>query len=1177
MKSKSVRNLKFKPCAAEATLDVRRILVRTFPVALVLLLPWNSVRGEDNAKIPPAVKRDVDFVKDIQPLFKEHCLKCHGENRQRGDFRLDDKGAALKGGESFAPAIIPGDGAASPLVRFTAGAVEGMEMPPEGERALSRDEVSLLRAWIDQGAKWPDEPGKKQESAPHWSFQPVVRPEIPEVAPGNRDWTRSPVDAFIAQKLEQVPLTPSESVTPGLKPSPDTDRITFIRRATFDITGLPPTPAEVMDFVGDQSPDAFERLIDRLLASPHFGERWARHWLDTVKFAESNGFETNQPRPAAWPYRDYVIRAFNEDKPFDQFLFEQLAGDTVGIHEATGFLVAGAWDQVKSPDPTLTSQQRADELHDMVSTTGSAFFGLTVGCARCHNHKFDPISHSDYHAMKGVFAGVVHGNRPYTPPGFEDPQPLIEELRGELANLDRQLGQFEPLAFIGDDSAQLQGKQSFPHEAVSTLLLDDLAVATGSGASVTVLVPPIGSEPYRAGKARGELNDSGDMQRYPNLGRSYSYWNQVANRDVFTWNPGLSGRWRLWLSWGCGWNTHAADATYVLDRDGDLGTKDDQTEIARVDQRKFADGTGGEQSQPLWSGLYDAGVHEFTPTARVVLRGGEGSAYVTADVVCFQRAMTDSPLAHTSLPRLRSAVQRRANSERFPPIRSRFVKLTIEATTGGEPCLDELEVFEADNGSQTGSNNVALASVGTIATASSSLPGYDIHRLANVNDGRYGNSASWISNEPGQGWVMLEFPEPVVIDRIVWSRDRPENGQFQDRIPSKYRIEAGMARDSLQLVASSEDRIPADNGAGKVHVNPALSEAEFQLARKLQVQGESLRSRLQKLSARPIAYAGQFTTPEPIYRLHRGDPMQPKERMQPAGLASFGKKWQLNEEATSPERRRALANWINDPDHPLTMRVMVNRLWQYHFGQGLVQTPSDFGRNGTSPSHPQLLDWMASEARVMASPKRIHRQMLTSSTYRQSSHARPEGLQADAATRLLWRYPPRRLEAEPLRDAILAAAGNLDDRMFGPGFDLFEANTNYVKVYNTKQEFGPAEWRRMVYQSKPRMQLDEVFGQFDCPDAGQIAPKRTSSITALQALNLLNSRFAIQQARQFSNRLANEMSKDPTAQVRQAFLLAYQREPSSEELADSIELIQQHGLESFCRAILNSNEFLFVF
>ena len=233
--------------------------------------------------------------------------------------------------------------------------------------------------------------------------------------------------------------------------------------------------------------------------------------------------------------------------------------------------------------------------------------------------------------------------------------------------------------------------------------------------------------------------------------------------------------------------------------------------------------------------------------------------------------------------------------------------------------------------------------------------------------------------------------------------------------------------------------------------------------------------------------------------------------------------------------------------------------------------------NGVLPSHPSLLDWLASEMHSDGLPKRLHRLMVTSATYRQSSEAQTDAIQVDAATRLLWRYPPKRLEAESIRDAILVFAGNIDDRMYGPGFDLFESNTNYVKVYNSKREFGPAEWRRMVYQSKPRMQLDEIFGQFDCPDAGQIAPKRTSSITALQALNLLNSRFILRQALEFANRLRREAGDDPVSQVGQAFQLAFHRQPTADELTEATQLIRTHGLEAFCRATFNANEFLFVF
>ena len=283
---------------------------------------------------------------------------------------------------------------------------------------------------------------------------------------------------------------------------------------------------------------------------------------------------------------------------------------------------------------------------------------------------------------------------------------------------------------------------------------------------------------------------------------------------------------------------------------------------------------------------------------------------------------------------------------------------------------------------------------------------------------------------------------------------------------------------------------------------------------------------------------------------------------------------------TAPEqqRRSALAKWITDPKQPLTARVLVNRLWHYHFGTGIVATPSDFGHNGARPSHPDLLDWLAAEFVEHGwSQKHIHRLIVTSATYRQASTANPRGMVTDASARLLWRFPPRRLEAEALRDAVLAVSGNLDPRMGGPGFDLFEPNTNYVKVYTPKKTFGPAEWRRMIYQSKPRMQLDDVFGSFDCPDAGQIAPRRTRSTTALQALNLLNSSFLMQQSAIFAERLKREAGNDVAMQVRRGFRLAFQREATAAEVIAATKLVREYGLAAFCRALLNANEFLYTF
>jgi hypothetical protein len=815
------------------------------------------------------------------------------------------------------------------------------------------------------------QPGDAKKS--HWAFQPVMRPPLPEIK--QKDWVRNPIDAFILARLEKAKLTPNK----------EADRTTLIRRLKFDVLGLPPSPEEVDAFVKDADPHAYEKLVDKYLASPHFGERWARHWLDAVRFAESDGFETNQPRPNAWPYRDYVIRAFNEDKPYDQFILEQLAGDQLGVDEATGFLVGGPHDKVKSPDINLTLMQRGDELHDMVNTTGATFLGLTVGCARCHNHKFDPISHHDYYGMRAVFAGVQHGERPMKQ---TIDSKRVTELRRQIVELNRAITEAEPLAV------------------------------------------PDHKDPVRA---------------------------------------------------------------------------------------------------PV------------------------------------------SPLG---------------NVERFAPIKAKFIRFTILTTNNAEPCIDELEVYTAG----TESKNVARDAK---ATSSGDLSGFPIHKLAHLNDGKYGNSNSWISNTVGKGWVQLELPKVETIDHIEWARDR--EGKYADRLAVKYRIEVAVEPGKWQTVASSDDRVPV---GAKFSETPQT---------KLLARRAELEKQLRDAEQMSRAYVGTFTTPEPTHRLHRGDPMQKREAVAPAGLTLFGDKLvflpsplrgrgaggegaapridPMN--ATDGERRLALAKWIVDPKNPLTARVLVNRLWHHHFGQGIVNTPSDFGLNGGKPSHPELIDWLASEfispkpqdkRSVPGGPwsmKHIHRLILMSNTYRQASSSNPQARAVDADTRLLWRYPPRRLEAEPLRDAYLFVSGKLDLRMGGPGFDLFEPNTNYVKVYNPKKDFGPNEWRRMIYQSKWRMQLDDVFGSFDCPDAGQIAPKRNVSTTPLQALNLLNSRFMLQQAKFFADRLERE-AKDDAGRVQRGFRLAFQREPSATETTAALRLVADHGLPAFCRALFNANEFLFV-
>jgi hypothetical protein len=793
-------------------------------------------------------------------------------------------------------------------------------------------------------------------AADHWAFTPVKRPPLPETRNPKLE-TRNPIDAFVHARLRDK----------GLSPSPEADRRTLVRRLKFDLLGLPPTPEEAEAFARDPDPAAYEKLADRYLASPHFGERWARHWLDVVRYADSHGFEMNNPRPTAYHYRDYVIRAFNADLPFDRFVREQIAGDTLGADAATGFLVAGPWDQVKSPDPVLTANQRADELHDLIGTTGSAFLGLTVACARCHDHKFDPIPAEDYYRVKAVFAGVQHGERPVRLPDTPDPKAEADRLTAQLVEVEPKLAALEPLA-------------------------DPAATA----------------------------------------------------------------------------------------------------------------------------------------------------------------------------PR-RTAVTSLGNTDRFAPVTAKYVRFTVEAANQYEPCIDELEVFSA--GPQP--RNVAL---GAKPRSGGDFPnGGAIHKLEHLTDGRYGNGRSWISNAVGRGWVEVGFAEPQRIDRVVWARDR--EGKFTDRTPTRYRIEVSADRESWTLAASSADRLPFGDRAA---APPALSVADQLEWANLNRLRTDLRKRLADATRGPVAYAGRFTTPELVHRLGRGDVTQKRESVGPGGLTEIGPPLTIPDAATDAQRRQAFAAWVTDPRHPLTARVIVNRLWHYHFGTGIVDTPSDFGKNGGRPSHPELLDWLAAELVEHGwSLKHVHRLIVTSATYRQSSAHRPDAAAIDAQVRLLWRYPPRRLEAETLRDAILAVSGKLEPTMYGPGFDLFEPNTNYVRVYTPKTTFGPAEFRRMVYQHRPRMQPDDTFGAFDCPDGGQVAPRRNVSITPLQALNLLNSPFLVQQAGYFAERVEKEAA-GADARVERAFRLAFQRAPRADERAAARELVEKHGLPALCRALLNANEFVFV-
>ena len=910
-----------------------------------------------------------DFVRDIRPLLERSCIECHSGEGAKSGLRLDIRAEAFRGGDGHGAAIVPGKSAESTLVRFARGDEPEMQMPPADANLppLSRKEVATLAAWIDAGALWPEgiDRASLVDRRDHWAFRAVVRPAPPVERDGA--WPKNDIDRFILARIEAE----------GLFPSPEADRGQWLRRVTLDLTGLPPTPEEIDAFLADDASDAHERVVDRLLASPRHGERMAQHWLDVVRYADTHGYEVNTERANAWPYRDWVVAAFNADMPYDTFVRRQLAGDVDRDDAATGFLVTAAVllpGQIGADDASKRLA-RQDALNDILINTGESFLGLSIGCARCHDHKFDPLSLRDYHALQAVFTGVTYEDR---------------ELHSAEAD--------------------------------------------------------------------------------------------VRRAEIATHRAALSG-----------------------------------LEAAR--------------------------------TAR-------------------------APLVGNGSPR--ASVSPRLNVDRIAPRRATRVRFTILATNSLEPCIDELEVFDTEG------RNVALASAGATVISSGDNVAPGRHELPFVHDGIEGNERSWMSNTTGGGWVEITLAAPATVDRIVWARDR--KGVYADRTAIQYRIELADGADGvLEQVADASDRQPigAAAPAPAPGADDGLTEGDRAALSTIDAEKAKLAARIAELDRGLTVFAGRFSLPEPARVLHRGDPEQPGDEVGPRSPLAFDDTLPalaLPTDAPEQARRMALADWIVHPSNPLAARVIANRVWQWHFGTGLVETSSDFGRSGSPPSHPELLDWLAAELAAHGwSLKSLHRSIVLSATYRQGHAARAEGLAKDSGDRLLWRYPSRRLEAEGIRDSMLAVSGLLDPSMGGRGFDLFRSRGG-LDGFTPVETFSGEGLKRMIYAHKVRMEKESVFGAFDCPDAGQTRARRRQSTTPIQALHLLNSPFTVQVAEAFAARVDRETTTgDGDRLERQAALavrIALGREPTQEERSDAMALIRDHSLMALCRLLLNTGDFV---
>ncbi|MBI3881450.1 MAG: DUF1549 domain-containing protein [Verrucomicrobia bacterium] len=1039
-----------------------------------------TVVGAEVFQLPPPAVKPVDFVRDIQPLLNAHCVSCHGPEKTKNSFRVDVREIFFKGGDVHGVAVVPGKSAESRLIHFVAGADAEIVMPAKGER-LTATEVGLLRAWIDQGAKWPDSATVKFENkADWWSFKPLVRPAVPEVSEGRaprvpdqsslakvgdsrssslRSVIRNPIDAFIAAKLAEK----------GMAQSPEADARTLIRRLYFDLLGLPPTPEEVEAFVADKDAKAYERLVDRLLASPRYGERWARHWLDVVHYGDTHGYDKDKPRPNAWPYRNYVIRAFNEDKPYARFVQEQLAGDVLfpgtrdGI-EALGFVAAGPWDYIGHAEvpETKTDGKIARHLDrdDMVQSTMQTFNSLTVGCAQCHNHKFDPISQEDYYSLQAVFAALDRTDVSY----YTDEAAMrrsreLEKQRTEITN------------------------------AITAL---EAPLKKAAGEKLAALDRRIRGASEKAAQKQGNTSPDFGYHSAVSPTPNVTKWVQVdlgarATIDHVALRPCYDD-----------FNGIGAGFGFPV-----------RFKVEASDDPEFKSGV-----TLLWKQHDQTFMNDFrNPGLKPFTTGGAKDDGIQGRYV-------------------------RVTAVKLAPRKNDFIF-----------ALAELEVFDQRT------NNLAL---GRPVTALDSIEAPPRWRKVNLTDGIAPEAQS------------AEDRHQLVQERealLLSFTDETTRAKLSD-----------LKRRSHQLKAEAAKLpVPSKVYAGAVHTGTG--------------------------SFRGTGADGG--KPRPIFVLQRGSVLKPGKEVGPGALeaiAALPARFELKPAHPEGEGRAALAHWLTSPQHPLTWRSMVNRVWYHHFGKGLVETLNDFGRNGARPTHPELLDWLASEFRDGGgSLKKLHKLIVTSATYRQTSVAadvrrltsnpKPEtrnskpsqSLLTSAATidgdnRLLWRMNRRKLDAEAIRDSVLFVSGKLDLKMGGPAFQDFvvthpEHSPHYE--YQLHDPEDPKSHRRSIYRFIVRSQLQPFMTTLDCADPSMLVDRRNESLSPLQALALLNNGLMVVMPKHFAAKL-DARGGELGTKVERAFYEATGRNPAADEKQSLTAYAQQHGLANACRVILNLNEFAFV-
>ena len=980
------------------------------------------------------------FTTHLRELLAHRCAGCHGAGSVEGGFDISTREKMLAGGEN-GPAVVPGRATESRMYRLAAH-LEEPHMPEEGD-ALTEVELGRLAEWINRGAPFDrplvDETDRgpwtgrvvKPEAREFWAFRPLAAVEPPR-PDDPRGWCRNPIDRFILAKLEQRALAPSPEARPH----------TLRRRLALDLTGLPATAAEIAAFCGDPSPSAYDRAVDDLLSRPAFGERWAQHWLDVARFAESFGYEQDYDRPHAHHYRDFVIKAFNDDLPYDTFLQWQLAGDelaadTIEAQKATGFLAAGAF-------PTqLTEKEfesaRATELDDMVGTVGTAMLGLTIGCARCHDHKFDPLPQADYYRLAATFSTTIRANVDlHVDPGGHRREIAAWESRRAAATAARAQVERDELPRRFDAwAASWQPTTAGPAPVwrLGTI------VSGSSQAGATFASLPDGSI-LAAG-------DAGDRDVYefvldtPLETVAAIRLDALADPSLPRGGPGRAGHGNFALS-----NFTVAAGPIPPKKPAQAGKPPRPVPVRLVAAR-----ADYSQARPDLAVAYAV---DGDATSAWAIDPRVGVSHAAAFDV-------EKPVQHAGGVRLTVRLEF-MNNRRHAIGRPRLsvaaeAGAAVEAVTPGHDPVDP----HRDLHSRV---TELLARPAADRTAAERAELSTLHRQ--FDEG-------WQAADAEVKRIEAERPTPELLKVLVASENVPHIPHHADGrgYPHFYKETHFLRRGDVQ----------AKEGVAE----PGL---------------------LQVLTRNPTGIAHW-------------------QRQPPA-------------DAKTSHRRATLARWITDVDSgagQLAARVIVNRLWQHHFGEGLVTTPSDFGKQGEPPSHPELLDWLAGELiRGGWRLKSLHRLIVTSATYRQASDVDPAKAAVDPGNRLLWRYNRRRLEGEAIRDTFLALSGALDPRLYGRA---------------GRDETSP---RRSLYLEVKRSRLPLFLRTFDAPDYVSGLAKRSVTTTAPQALAIMNSPAVRGWAERFAARLAAEAktpeARTPDAMVRAGYAAALGREPTPTELHD---------------------------